>query len=247
MSRVQSIERAFTVLGTLSSGPLGVTDVAEGALLPKSTAARLLASLVREGAVEQADDGRYRLGPRMAALASAARPTRSLVAIAHPHLAELAAATAEAAGLGVPDGSSVHYVDQVDTAHEVRIRDWTGSRVPMHAVSSGQVFLAFMPGPALARFLADPLERFTSRTLTDGAALLERLREIRHDGFALVRDEFADGLTSVAAPVADVGGEVVAAVHVHGPSFRFPRRGRDAAVAALVVAAAARIGERLRA
>ena len=53
MSRVQSIERAFDVLGALAGGPLGVTEVADRAGLPKSTAARLLASLAREGAVEQ--------------------------------------------------------------------------------------------------------------------------------------------------------------------------------------------------
>ena len=64
MSRVQSIERAFAVLGALADGPLGVTEVADRADLPKSTAARMLASLAREGAVEQVPgDTRYRLGP----------------------------------------------------------------------------------------------------------------------------------------------------------------------------------------
>ena len=70
MSRVQSIERAFAVLSALSGGPIGVTEVAERADLPKSTAARLLSSLSREGAVEQVPgDTRYRLGPRIATLA----------------------------------------------------------------------------------------------------------------------------------------------------------------------------------
>ncbi len=53
MSSVQSIRRAFDVLGALASGPLGVTEVADRAGLPKSTAARLLTTLSREGAVEQ--------------------------------------------------------------------------------------------------------------------------------------------------------------------------------------------------
>ena len=57
VSRVQSIERAFAVLGALGDGPLGVTEVAERVRLPKSTAARLLAALVAEGAVEQVPDG----------------------------------------------------------------------------------------------------------------------------------------------------------------------------------------------
>jgi len=66
MSRVQSIERAFSVLASLADGPLGVTEVAERARLPKSTAARLLASLSREDVVEQQPGStRYRLGPRL--------------------------------------------------------------------------------------------------------------------------------------------------------------------------------------
>jgi DNA-binding IclR family transcriptional regulator len=247
VSRVQSIERAFAVLGVLTEGPLGVTDVAERARLPKSTAARLLASLGREGAVEQVPgDSRYRLGARIATLAGSARATRGLVAVAHPHLVELALMTGEAAGLGVPDGTTVHYVDQVDSPNPVQVRDWTGTRIPLHAVSSGQVFLALMPSPAVARFLAQPLETFTGRTITDASLLLERLQAVRRDGFAWVHDEFADGITSVAAPIADADGEIVAAVHVHGPTYRFPgNRGAD--VTRAVVAGAARIGERLRA
>ena len=91
MSRVQSIERAFAVLGALADGPIGVTEVADRADLPKSTAARLLASLAREGVVEQVPgDTRYRLGPRLVTLAARIRPMRSLAALARPSLEELA-------------------------------------------------------------------------------------------------------------------------------------------------------------
>jgi DNA-binding IclR family transcriptional regulator len=247
MSRVQSIERAFAVLGALADGPVGVTDVAGRVGLPKSTAARMLASLEREGAVEQVPgETRYRLGPRLVALAAGLHDMRGLVAIAHPTLVDLAGETGEAAGLSVPDGRTVHYVDQVDSPNPVQVRDWTGSRIPMHAVSSGQVFLAGLAAPALSRFLAEPLEAFTAHTLTDAGALLERLRDVRRDGHAWVREEFAEGIASVAAPIAGADGELVAAVHVHGPTYRFPVAGREAAVASAVRAAAARIGVRLR-
>ena len=97
MSRVQSIERAFVVLSALAEGPLGVPDVADRARLPKSTAARMLASLAREGAVEQGPGATtYRLGPRLLTLASGLRSTRGLVATAHPFLAELAERTGRA-------------------------------------------------------------------------------------------------------------------------------------------------------
>lgn len=247
MSRVQSIERAFAVLGTLADGPIGVTEVAERASLPKSTAARLLASLAREGVVEQVPgDTRYRLGPRLVTLAARIRPTRSLAKLARPSLEALAEAVGEAAGLSVPDGSLVHYIEQVSSPNPVSVRDWTGSRIPLHAVSSGQVILAFAPPVVVQRYLGSPLERFTARTLVTASELLERMRAIRRDGFAWALEEFDEGISSVAAPVADASGEVVAAVHLHGPSYRFPMAGSERAIADEVVAAAARIAGSLR-
>ncbi len=249
MSSVQSITRAFDVLGALSDGPLGVTDVAERARLPKSTTARLLGTLVIEGAVEQLPgDARYRLGPRMVTLAAGVRPTRSLVTMARPYLEGLASEIGEAAGLSIPDAFLAHYVDQVDSPHPVGVRDWTGTRIPMHAVSSGLIFLAHMHPSELERFLARPLERFTPSTVIDPAAIRDRLRRIQVEGAAWTVEEYADGISSVAAAVADRDGEVIAALHLHGPTYRFPAAGAGASaeVGARVVAAAARISGRLR-
>jgi DNA-binding IclR family transcriptional regulator len=247
LSRVQSIERAFAVLSALADGPIGVTEVARRVGVPKSTAARLLTALWHEGAVEQEAGGtRYRLGPRIADLAARHVPTRDLVAIARDHLAELATAVGEVAGLSVPDGRVMHFVHQVGTAHEVQVRDWTGSRVPMHAVPSGQVILAGLPPDALDRFLATPLESYTPVTITDSAALRSRLATVRHDGHAWVRDEFSEGLVSVAAPVTAPDGGIIAAVHVNGPSYRFPASGMRERVTERVVRAAARISADLR-
>ncbi len=247
MSSVQSISRAFAVLTALGDGPLGVTDVADRAGLPKSTAARLLASLAGEGAVEQVPgDTSYRLGPRLVTLAGGFSLVRSLTAIARPILTELAAASGEAAGLGIPEGDLVHYIDQVDTPNPVLVRDWTGARAPLHAVSSGQVLLAFRTPSAIDRYLDSDLERFTPRTLADAGAVRERLRDVRRRGFAWAIEEFDDGISSVAAPIADGSGEVIAAVHLHGPSYRFPQPEREAALAELVVTGAARIATGLR-
>jgi IclR family acetate operon transcriptional repressor len=247
VSRVQSIERAFAVLSALSAGPIGVTEVAERAELPKSTAARMLATLSHEGAVEQVPgDTRYRLGPRIATLAEGVVPVRSLIATARPILEELAAQTGETAGLSIAEGFVVHYVDQVGTSHQVQVRDWTGTRVPMHAVSSGLVFLAQLPPSTLDVYLTRELEAFTPRTLTEPDALRERLRHVAVDGYAWVLEEFAEGLSSVAAGVADASGAIAAAIHVHGPAYRFPRPGTEESTGQVVVAAATRISERLR-
>jgi DNA-binding IclR family transcriptional regulator len=247
---VQSIQRAFAVLRALGDGPLGVTEVAAASRIPKSTAARLLSALSAEGAVEQVPgERRYRLGPDLLAIAKGLDETWDIVAIARPALVDLATELGEAAGVAIRDGWTVQYVDQVEppNPNPVQVRDWTGTRIPLHAVSSGQVFLAQLAAPVLARYLAEPVEAFTPHTLTNAPALLERLREIRREGHAWVRDEYSVGLTSVAAAIADARAEVVAAVHVHGPSYRFPPPGEEDRIAAAVRTAAARIGARLRA
>lgn len=248
MSRVQSVERAFAILGALADGPVGVTEVAERAGLPKSTAARLLASLAREGVVEQVPgETRYRLGARLATLAAGLNGVRSIASVARPTLQALAERAGEAAGLSVSDGDLAHYIDQVDVPNPVSIRDWTGYRAPLHAVSSGQVLLAFRPVAAVERYLEGPLERFTARTPTEPDAIRARLRAIRRDGYTWAFEEFDEGISSVAAPIADATGEVIAAVHLHGPSYRFPPPGEADALAERVVEAGGRISATLRA
>jgi DNA-binding IclR family transcriptional regulator len=253
VSRVQSIERAFAVLAALGPGPLGVTEVAERVRLPKSTVARLLTALAAEGAVERVPGGTdYRIGELLVGIASHGVPARSLIALARPQLVELAAETGEAAGLSIPDGFLVHYIDQEDSPNPVGVRDWTGTRLPMHAVSSGIMFLANLPPEDVDRFLQGTLERFTAGTVTAPQRIRERLRRACLDGVAWTRDEVAEGISSVAAAVADEKGEVIGAVHVHGPSYRFPgpdgtaSAGDRERIEALVVTAAARVSRSLR-
>jgi DNA-binding IclR family transcriptional regulator len=247
MSSVQSVRRALAIVDALADGPLGVTDVALRTRLPKSTTARLLATLLIDGVVEQLpDDARYRLGGRFRELSRADRAPRSLIATARPDLEALASAVGEAVGLSVPDGDLVRYIDQVSVSGEIQVRDWTGSRIPMHVVSSGLVFLAHRAPERLTAYLARPLERFTARSMIDPAELRARLRQVVRDGTAWTIEEYAEGLASVAAGVADADGEVVAAIHIHGPAYRFPPLDGEAELAREVIAVAAAVSRRLR-
>jgi DNA-binding IclR family transcriptional regulator len=242
MSTVQSIERAFAVLRSLTGGPAGVTELADRVELPKSTVSRLLATLEELGAVEQVEaGGNYRIGSAMLELGSAASPGRSLVAAAHPQLAELARSTGEAAGLSVADGNDMLYLDQVNPDTELQVRDWTGTRIAMHAVPSGQVLLASAPAARVQAYLRSPMASFTPHTIVDPAVLQDRLSEIGRVGFAWAIDEFAMGLSSVAAAVRDADGNAVAALHVYGPTYRFPGDRDVAELGRQVVEAAAKI------
>ena len=173
---VQSLERAFAILDEVAQRPAGVTAIAERVRLPKSTVARLLATLEDVDAVERFDGVRWRIGPGVAALTAAVSPARSLISIARPFLADLVAELGEDAGLGLPDGNQILYVDQVESDNPVQVRDWTGTRAPLHAVPSGLVLLAEWPDDALDAYLAGELVGLTRRTVTDPARLTEAAR-----------------------------------------------------------------------
>ncbi len=242
---VQSLERAFAILDEVAQRPAGVTAIAERVHLPKSTVARLLATLEEVDAVERFDGTRWRIGHGVAALTAAVSPERSLISLAHPALADLVAELGEDAGLGLPDGKEVLYVDQVESDNPVQVRDWTGTRAPMHAVPSGLVLLAEWPKDALAAYLTGELTALTRRTVTDPDALRERLAHVRQAGYAWGLEEFAEGIDSVAAPVRDGRGKAVAAIHVHGPAYRFPAEGAQPRIAQRVIDAAASVGREL--
>ncbi|MDO8390071.1 MAG: IclR family transcriptional regulator [Actinomycetota bacterium] len=241
MSTVQSIERAFALLKVLSGGPAGVTDLADRVGLPKSTVSRLLSTLEELGVVEQpAAGGVYRIGAGMIELAAAASPGRSLISTARPHLIELNRRTGEASGISIPDGFDMFYLDQVTPNAELQVRDWTGTRIPMHAVPSGQALLA-LDDALLDQYLAAPLQRFTQHTLTSATALRKRITEVRRAGYAWAMEEYAEGMNSVAAALRTQDGRVVAALHVYGPASRFPGE-RDAhEIGEMVKATAAKI------
>lgn len=242
---VQSLERAFAILDEVSRRPAGVTDIAERVRLPKSTVARLLATLEEVEAVERSDGARWRIGPGVTALTAAVSPERTLISVAQPVLVDLVGELGEDAGLGLPDGNEVLYVAQAESDNPVQVRDWTGTRAPMHAVPSGLVLLAEWPDDALEAYLGGELVPLTRRTITDPTRLRKRLLEVREVGFAWGLEEFAEGIDSVAAPVRDARGNAIAAIHVHGPAYRFPRAGTEAGVASAVVEAAARVSRLL--
>ena len=235
---VQSLERAFAILSAVADRPAGVSALATQLELPKSTVSRLLSSLEALGAVERVDGRRWGVGPGVEALVGPAPLERSLAALARPELSRLVESLGEDAGLGLPDGHEMHYVVQVECEHPVQVRDWTGTRAPLHAVPSGLVLLADWPEDAVAAYSAHGLAALTPQTVIDAGQLSARLEDVRRSGYAWGLEEYADGINSVAAPVRDARGNAVAAIHVHGPAYRFPAQGQEERVTEAVVAAA---------
>ncbi len=241
-SAVQSIERAFSVLHAVATGPAGITELARRVDLPTSTVARLLATLENLRVVERFDDGlTYRIGSTIGELAAAVDTSASLVERAYSFLGELAERTGETAGLSVLSGNEVRYLKHVESENQIQVRGWDGVTLPLHVVSSGLVLLANRPVTEISAYLSNPLVTSTSFTVTDPAKLAQRLEQIRADGYVWTIKEFDEGLSSVAAPVWGANGKVVAAIAVHGPSYRFPPDGKVNEVRDAVVEVAGRL------
>jgi len=222
--------------------PSGVSDMARRVDLPKSTVARLLSTLEHTNAVERNPDGlTYRVGPALRGIAASIDGSMGLVEMARPTLARLASLTDEAAGFSVAEGYLVHYLAQADSDRTVQVRDWSGELLPMHLVPSGMAMLAQWSDEELGAYVSRSLESRTPRSITDPDQLLARLQEVRRAGHAWGWEEFAEGLNSVGAAVVDPEGRVLGAVHIHGPSYRFPTKGDDERVAGLVMDAASRL------
>lgn len=239
MATVEAVVRAIRIVEELARTPAGLSEIARRVELPKTTVARLLATLEQLEAVERDESGRlYRLGPIVQRLSSAAGGPAQLAAFARPYLEELTALTGEAAGVAIPEGFKVHYVDQTEAKHPVQVRDWTGELIPMHVVPSGLVIMAFWPDGLIDRYLSRDLERMTADTVTDGKRIRERLEALRSRGYEWVFEEFVEGINSVAAPVLESNGLITAALHVHGPAYRFPGKEPQDRIGEIVATAA---------
>ncbi len=221
---MQSIERAFTVLACIRAGAAGVSEIAQGTGLPKSTVSRLLLTLADVGAVEVIPSGHgYRIGPVLYDLGTSVGPRRSIIDVARPFLIELTRLTGEAAGLSVLAGNKSLCVESIESHTDIQVRDWTGVRADPYLGSGGLVLLSGLTIEAVAAVCPEPLNTPTPFSISTLAELHARLVVIRREGHGWAVNEFVDGLTSVAAPVHDrKTGLIIAAVHVHGPSFRFP-------------------------
>lgn len=245
MANVQSVERAMAILRCLAAGEAGVSQLSESVGLPKSTVSRLLSTLQDLGAVSATASG-YRVGPLMTKIALGAGQHDGLVAVARPYLVGLVDAYGENAGLSVLDEGDTLYLEQVSSDAPVQLRDWTGERVPPHCVPSGLVLLAHAPVSEQRRVLDGPLPRLTPHTMVARGRLSRRLAAIAKRDSEWVYGEFSDEINSVAAPVFNGNGAAVAALHVHGPSYRFPGARDPTTIAAAVAAAATRMSARLK-
>jgi DNA-binding IclR family transcriptional regulator len=167
---------------------------------------------------------RYRLGRRLAQLASVVSGEIDLRSVARPVCEQLATAVGETATLDVLMGDVIVPIEQAAASTSVVSVNWLGRRTPVHCTASGKVIAAFAPAAVRERLLELPLDRVTPHTITGRAELEAQLDEARQSGVARTHEELEVGLDAIAAPVFGADGEVLAALDVSGPSHRLRDR-----------------------
>jgi len=239
--------RVADVLLAFLQGPrsLGVSALARELGLSKAVVHRILQTLVHRGLLTADPDTRdYHLGPAAAALGARSLRESDVRSVAMPVLRELQQATGETTTVSalVPGGRV--YLDQVESAKEIKMTVEVGRRFPLHAGSSSMCILAFLPLAEQEEVLTRALGDLTPRTVTDPDLLRARLAEVRRLGVAQSDGERQAGAGSVAAPVFGVDGSVQGAVSVCGPADRVGAAARERFVP-LLVDAADRISRRM--
>ncbi len=240
METVQSFERGLAVIRSFGPGTphQSVSEVAAATGLSRAAARRLLHTLEALGYARRRGTS-FELTARVLDLGYAFLSSQSVAQLAEPFLDTLSAATGESTSVAVLDGTDVVYVARVQAKRLMTVSIGLGTRFRAFQTSLGRAQLAWLP-PERVRAIWDASDRTTTTptTVTDHAGLVERLREVREQGWALVDQELEVGVRSVAAPVHDADGGVVAAMNVSTHASRTSREQIDSQIVPPLLAAA---------
>jgi IclR family transcriptional regulator, KDG regulon repressor len=242
---IAAVGRALDLLEALSRiGPAPLAALAEQARCTRTAGFRLLRTLEARGfAIQDEARGMWRLGARWGVLGRAAVEQGALEATAMPFLAALGKTCGENVYLRVRDGLESETIAIYQADPGLRLYSEVGKRQPLHAGSS-RLLLAHAPEAVQTQVLAQRLPRFTPATRTDAAWIAADLQRIRARGYLLTTDEVVAGAATVAGPVRDASGQVVAVLSVSAPTMRM-RPPRPRALLPMVLDAAAKLSRAL--
>lgn len=241
---MQTLHKVMQILQLFSreSPEWGVTGVSRELGFPKSTTSELMAGLTQEGLLRRTDGGRYRLGWRLFELNQSLLDTTEFRTSARAVIEDLVETWHETVHLAVLDGVHAVIIEKLQPSPAVKIlASRVGARIPAHCSGVGKALLAEQDWEEVSTAAAEGFENqtmpaFTARTITTTEELRRDLEEVRERGYAYDLEETSLGLCCVAAPIRDSSGEVIAAISISSPSFRFEEES-DRYAAAILEAA----------
>ena len=221
---VQSLGRAFGIMEEIARhrDGIGLAELSKRVGLHNSTTFHLVKTMVSLGYVRQLKDSkRYRIGRPLFALAASALDEIEMVNVATPVLEELSRQTGESAHFAVRMGDAVVVIARTSGPGAFQLTDRVGVVRPAHCTALGKIILASLRADQLQRFLERvDMKPSTEKSITDTAALLREIDEIRRTGIAFDDGEFNPEVRCVAVPVTDFTGTVIGALGISGPIWR---------------------------
>lgn len=228
-------ERVLSILAAFSRSraELTLTEICQVADLTPATAYRRVRELVNWGALEQGDDGKYRVGLRLWELASLAPRGMPLRELALPFLGDLVSITGGNSQLAVRVGHEALFLDRLRGRNDIRAVAEAANRLPLPLTAVGLLLLAFSPRELQEEVLSGPLPAITTHTMTKPSEIRAVLADVRRNGYSCSDQQLEPGTFSTAAPVYDSHGQVVAALG----NVTWTAQNRNNAIGTVVAAA----------
>ncbi len=216
---VESVRRALQILDIVAErGSAGATDVAADLGIHKSTASRLMSTLVGEGLLDRDPrTRRVRLGLGILRLSGSLGAWVDLVNMARPTMRALSERFGVSVTIATLSGGQAVNIEQTNDPRSTAVVQWRGRATPLYCTSAGKVLLAFASPAMRGRLLSRPMPAITPATITDRGVLEKQLEEVRRRGVAVGLGEHTEGEYGVSAPVRRGTGAVVAALCAYGP------------------------------
>lgn len=194
---------------------LSVAQLAQKTGISRAAVRRCLYTLSHLGYVATSDGRNYALQPKLLGLGHAYLSSTPMVVSAQPYLDRVSEAVNESCSLATLDGEDILYLARSVSSRIISVTLNVGSRLPAHCTSIGHVLLAHLPPAGLDEFLRQArLRRYTERTVTDPARLREQLAAVRESGYAIADQLMELSVRSIAVPVRNAAGAVVAGINV---------------------------------
>ena len=216
--------KALRVLEAVAESPqpISLSKVAESVRIDKSTAYRMLNTLVEAGYVVRDDvSKRYSLSYKVVFLSRNLLAENEVSRLSRQVLEQLTATTQETAYLNILDGHQSIVIQKVKGTQLIGVDFQIGDRSPLHCTAIGKALLAFQDVRFVESVIAAGLPRMACNTITDPAALRNELHRIRSQGYALDDHEFSDSMRCIAAPIFESDGQVRMGISISGPDSRF--------------------------
>ncbi len=246
---VKSVIKALDIIEALDKKQeLGISELSEYLKWDKSTVHRLVKTLKEKGYVVQNSSSlKYSNGIKLFEMGNNVVEKLGLRRQAQPYMESLAENTKETVNLAILDGKNIIYIDKIETPATIKVDLNIGKKLPIYCTGLGKAILAFKSEEGIRELYKgeDTFVKYTPKTVGNIEDLLEQLKEIKENGYSLDDEEYVEGLKCVAAPIRNYKDEVVAAISVAVPKYRYDEGGGNLDYINLVKKSAGEISKEL--